>query len=110
VAVAEKETIMKMLTLVCREMFRDEVLMLLDTLGIKGYTVLNGAGGSGDTGTVSGTHGWTDRNMLFLVALDSDQMAILVNAVKKLHADLVTEHAGHGVALKMFLQPCEEVL
>jgi len=101
---------MKMLTIVCREEFKEHVLVLFVTLGIKGYTVIPGAGGSGDTGTVSGTHGWTDRNMLFLVVLDHDQMALLVNAVKKLHADLVTEHGGHEVALKMFLQPCEVML
>ncbi|MBU6482069.1 MAG: hypothetical protein KGS09_16155 [Nitrospirae bacterium] len=101
---------MKMLTLVCREKFKEDVLVLFATLGIKGYPVIAGAGGSGDTGTVSGTHGWTDRNMLFLVALNNDQMTILVNAVKKLHADLVTEHSGHEIALKVFLQPCEVIL
>jgi nitrogen regulatory protein P-II len=110
VGVAKKETIMKMLTIVCREKFKEEMLVLFGTLGIKGYTVMSGAGGSGETGTVSGTHGWTDRNMLFLVALDNDPMARLVNAVKKLHADLVTEHGGHEVALKVFLQPCEVIL
>jgi hypothetical protein len=107
---AEEETIMKMLTIVCREKFKEEMLVLFGTLGIKGYTVMSGAGGSGETGTVSGTHGWTDRNMLFLVALDKDPMARLVNAVKKLHADLVTEHSGHEVALKVFLQPCKVIL
>jgi len=72
--------------------------------------VNHGAGGGGVTGTVTGTHGWTDRNMLFLVALDNDQMATLVTAVKQLHAGLVTENSGHEVALKMFLQPCEVIL
>jgi hypothetical protein len=48
--------------------------------------------------------------MLFLVALDNDQMATLMTAVKQLHAELVTENYGHEVALKMFLQPCEVIL
>jgi hypothetical protein len=48
--------------------------------------------------------------MLFLVALDNDQMATLVTAVKQLHAELVTENSGHEVALKVFLQPCEGIL
>jgi hypothetical protein len=48
--------------------------------------------------------------MLFLVALDNDRMAILVTAVKQLRAGLVTDHSGHEVALKLFLQPCEEIL
>ncbi len=101
---------MKVLTIVCREKFKEEMLVLFGTLAIKGYTVLSGAGGSGDTGTVSGTHGWRDQNVLFLVALDNDPMARLVNAVRKLYADLVAEHGGHEVALKVFLQPCEVIL
>ncbi len=68
------------------------------------------AEGSGVTGTVPGTGLWTDSNMLFLVALDNDRMAILVTAVKQLRAGLVTDHSGHEVALKLFLQPCEEIL
>ena len=100
---------MRMLTIVCRARFDDEVLVLMNEQGIKGYTVLSGVGGSGETGAVSG-HGWTDRNTLFLVALDDAQMAILVTAVKALHARLVEEHRGHEVPLKAFLHPCEVVL
>jgi hypothetical protein len=102
---------MKMLTIICREGFKDVVLTVFATQGITGYTVIRGAGGGGVTGTVPpGTLGWTDRNMLFLVALDNDQMATLVTAVKQLHAELVIENSGHEVALKVFLQPCEGIL
>ena len=102
---------MKMLTIICREEFKDEVLVIFATQGITGYTVMHGAGGGGVTGTVvPGTYGWTSRNMLFLVALDDDQTATLVTAVKQLHAELVTENSGHEVALKVFLQPCEGIL
>jgi hypothetical protein len=50
VGVEQEETIMKMLTIVCREKFKDDVRILFDSLGIKGYTVMSGAGGSGETG------------------------------------------------------------
>jgi nitrogen regulatory protein PII len=101
---------MQMLTIVCREEYNDDVLIVFNDLGIKGYTVILGAGGSGDTGAVSGKHGWTDRNMLFLVALDDAQMAALVTVVKELHERLVEEHLGLEVPLKAFLQPCEMIL
>jgi nitrogen regulatory protein PII len=101
---------MKMLTIICRENFKEEVLDIFANQGITGYTVIPGAGGGGVTGIVPATHGWTDRNMLFLVALDNNQMATLMTAVKQLHAELVTENSGHEVALKMFLQPCEVIL
>lgn len=101
---------MQMLTIVCRENFDDDVLVLLNDLGITGYTVMSGVGGSGKTGEVSGKHGWTDRNMLFLVALDDAQMTILVNAVKEMYARLVEEHHGVEIPFKVFLQPCEVIL
>jgi predicted NACHT family NTPase len=101
---------MKMLTIICREEFKDVVLGVFATQEIKGYTVIRGAEGSGVTGTVPGTNVWMDRNMLFLVALDNDRMAPLVTGVKQLRAELVTDNSGHEVALKLFLQPCEEIL
>lgn len=98
---------MKMLTIVCREMLEDEVLVLLESQRITGYTVLNEAGGSGETGKVSGTHGWKDRNKVFMIALDDDQIPSLVKAIKAWRARLVQEH-GHGkISFKAFLQPCE---
>ena len=38
---------MKMLTIVCSEQFEDELLVVFNTLGINGYTVVHGVGGSG---------------------------------------------------------------
>ena len=100
---------MKMLTLVCREKFDIHVVALFNKLGIKGYTVISGAGGSGRSGE-AGKHGWADHNMLFLVALDDAQMATLLTAVKELHVMLVAENGGVEVALKAFLQSCEVIL
>jgi len=101
---------MKMLTIVCREKFEDEVLVLFSSLKISGYTVVHGVGGSGETGAVSVTHTSHDRNKLILVALDDDRMAALVIAVKKVQARLVQENSGHPVAFKAFLQPCEPIV
>jgi Nitrogen regulatory protein P-II len=101
---------MKMLTIVCSEKLEDEVIVVFTDLGIKGYTVMSGAGGSGKTGAVSAKFSWTKRNMIFLVALDDAQMARLLTAVKELHARIVEEEYGLEVPLKVFLQPCEMIL
>lgn len=101
---------MKMLTLVCREKLEDYVQLLFNDLGIKGYTVMTGAGGSGETGAVSGKYEWTDRNTLFMVTLDDARLAIMVAALKELHTRLVEEQHGLEVPLKAFLQPCEVIL
>ena len=101
---------MKMLTIVCREKFEDEVLVMFTSLKISGYTVVHGVGGSGETGAVSVTHTSHDRNKLILVALDDDRMAMLVKAVKEVQARLVQENSGHPVAFKAFLQPCDPIV
>ena len=101
---------MKMLTIVCREKFEDEVLVVFSSLKIMGYTVVHGVGGSGETGAVSVTHPYHDRNKLILVALDDDRMTTLVQAVRNLQARLVQEQSGHPVAFKAFLQPCEPIV
>ena len=101
---------MKMLTIICREEFKDLVLAVFATQEIKGYTVICGVEGSGVTGIVPEPGFFADSNTLFLVALDNDRMATLVAAMKQLRAQLVTDHSGHEVALKLFLQSCEEVL
>ena len=108
--VAEEEMIMKMLTIVCREYFDDNVLLLFNRLGIKGYTLISGVGGRGKTGAVSGKHSTTDRNMMFLTVLDDAQMATLLTAFKELQATLVKEHHGLEIPIKAFLQPCEMIL
>jgi len=101
---------MKMLTIICREQFEDEVLGVFNHLKITTFTVIHGVGGSGETGPVSVTHTRSDHNKLLLVALDDDRMAALVEAVKELHARLGEDYIGHPVALKAFLQPCELVV
>lgn len=101
---------MKMLTIVCREQFEDEVLALFSSLGITGYTVVHGVGGSGETGAVSITYTTSANNKLLLVALEDDRMTALVQAVRQLQARLVQEHLGHPVPFKAFLQPCEAVV
>jgi nitrogen regulatory protein PII len=101
---------MKMLTIVCREKFEDEVLAVFSNLKISGYTVVHGVGGSGETGAVSVTHPSHDRNKLILVALDDERMDILLKAVKQVQARLVEEHLGHPVPFKAFLQLCEPVV
>jgi nitrogen regulatory protein PII len=100
---------MKMLTIVCREFLEDEVLVLLESQRIAGYTVLNDAGGSGETGKVSGTHGWKDRNKVFMIALGDDQVPSMVEAVKAWRARLLEEHGNNKIPVKAFLQPCEPI-
>jgi hypothetical protein len=62
---------MKMLHIVFGKRFEGEIVALFKELGIKGYTVISGVGGSGVTGTVPASNSLTnhDTNTLFMVAL-----------------------------------------
>ena len=101
---------MRMLTIVCSEKIEDEIIILFGDLAIQGYTVVSDVGGSGKGGVVSGKGGWTDRNKLYLIALDDEHTAPLLNAIKELHVRLVQEHHGLEVPLKVFVQPCELIV
>jgi PII-like signaling protein len=103
---------MKMLNIVCGEKFEEEILALFKDLGIKGYSLISGVGGSGHTGTVSGTGGSIDRNTLFMVALEDEHihMTQVLNAVKEIHTKHVHGYRGLEIPLKVFLQPCEVIL
>ncbi len=101
---------MQMLTIMCGARSDEEVRVLLNNLAVKGYTVISDVGGSGQTGTVFGKGVWTDRSKLYLIALNDEHMAPLVNAVKELNVRLVQERHGLEVPLKVFLQPCKLIV
>ena len=103
---------MKMLHIVCGEKLEQEVLALFQALGIKGYTVIGGVGGSGLTGTVSGTGSSVDRNTLFMVAIEDVHIYTtqIVNGVREIHARHVQGYRGLEIPLKVFLLDCEVIL
>ena len=101
---------MQMLTIMCGARIDEQLRMLLDNLAVQGYTFVSDVGGSGQTGMVYGKGVWTDRSRLYLIALDNEHMALLVNAVKELHVRLVQERHGLEAPLKVLLQPCELIV
>jgi len=107
---------MKMLHIVCGKRFEDEIVALFHKLGIKGYTVISGVGGSGVTGTVSGANTSADHNAhtntLFMVALGYEATFLprIVAALKELRAKHIQGHDDREIPLKVFLQPCEIII
>ncbi|HEU4684507.1 MAG TPA: hypothetical protein VFS39_08420 [Nitrospira sp.] len=101
---------MKMLTIICRETLESTIYQVFNDLGVTGYTVMPGLGGKGQTGSVSEYSWMTDRNILFMVALDDGQVAPMTEAIKALYMKLLEQQHGQEVPLKVFLQPCELIL
>jgi 3-phosphoglycerate kinase len=109
-----KRTLMKMLHIVCGKKFESEIVAMFKDLGLKGYTVISGVGGSGVTGTVpasdsSSSHG---TNTLFLVALGYEAAFLpkIVASLKELRARHIQGHDDREIPLKVFLQPCEIII
>ncbi|MEK9142676.1 MAG: hypothetical protein AAB308_16605 [Nitrospirota bacterium] len=107
---------MKMLHIVCGKGFEDEIVALFKKLGIKGYTVISGVGGSGVTGTVPASDSLTKTNLgtntLFMVALGYEATFLpqIVAALKELRANHIQGHDDREIPLKVFLQPCEIII
>jgi len=101
---------MKMLTIICRETLESAVTQILNDQGVKGYTVMSGLGGMGQTGAVSEYSWMTDRNVSFMMALEDQQVTPMAEAMKQLYMKLLDKHQGEDVPLKVFLQPCEVIL
>jgi hypothetical protein len=111
---ASKRTLMKMLQIVCGKRLEDEILAMFKTLGIKGYTVISGVGGSGVTGTVPVSTSVTNHgtNTLFMVALGYEAAFLpqIVAALKELRAKHIQGHDDREIPLKVFLLPCEIII
>jgi hypothetical protein len=107
---------MKMLHIVCGKRLESEILALFKELGIKGYTVISGVGGSGETGIVSGADPITvdsaNSNTLFMVALGYEATFLprIIAALKELRAQHIQGHDDRMIPLKVFLQPCEIII
>jgi hypothetical protein len=107
---------MKMLHIVCGKRLEGEILAMFKKLGIKGYTVISGVGGSGETGIVAGADPITGNsvhtNTLFMVALgyESTFLPEIVSALKEIRAKHLQGHDDRAIPLKVFLQPCEIII
>ena len=105
---------MKMLHIVCGKRFEDEIIAMFKDLGLKGYTMISGVGGSGVTGSVPASNSLLNHNTntLFMVALgyESAFLPQIVAALKELRAKHIQGHDDREIPLKVFLQPCEIII
>lgn len=105
---------MKMLHIVCGKRFEDEIVAMFKDLGLHGYTVISGVGGSGVTGIVPTSNSLLNHgtNTLFMVALGYEATFLprIVAALKELRAKHIQGHDNREIPLKVFLQPCEIII
>jgi hypothetical protein len=101
-------TVMKMLTIACRDSLVDEVWAVLMKSGVKGYTLLGKAVGRGETDPSPPPLNLEGQTNLLLVVLPEKQMTQVLDGLTALH-DQLAQHR-HEVPLRVFAQPCEVLL
>ncbi|MGC4099636.1 MAG: hypothetical protein QM706_21285 [Nitrospira sp.] len=105
---------MKMLHIVCGNRYEEEIIAIFKNLGLNGYTVISGVGGSGVTGTVPASNSLPGHrtNTLFMVALgyEAAYLPKIVAALKELRAKHIQGHDDREIPLRVFLQPCEIII
>lgn len=103
---------MKMLLIVCGRKLEKEIVTLFKELGLRGFTMISGVGGSGVTGTVLSSDTNHGTNTLFMLALgyESAFLPKILAALKAIRAQHVQGHQEREIPLKVFLQPCEIII
>ncbi|HEX4892060.1 MAG TPA: hypothetical protein VFV47_02135 [Hyphomicrobiaceae bacterium] len=99
---------MKMLVLIFRSTFSEEVLQILDGLKLPGYTEAREVLGTGSEGRVFDSHAWPGHNTMVLSAMKANDVSRVVDALKAFSKERHQE--GEQVPIRIFAVPCEQML
>lgn len=99
---------MKLLVLVFRSTFNEEVLRVLDGLKLPGYTESPQVYGTGTMGRVFDSHAWPGYNSMVLSALEEKDARRTVKALEEFSRSRDKE--GEHVPIRVFAVPCEQLL
>lgn len=99
---------MRTLIIVARDSMLGDLEELLQSNGVKAYTIMSNVMGKGVTGRVFGTFLNPDINAIIFAVLPPDQADKAVNALQTLHATRKASSRDTPVPLKVFSFPCEE--
>ena len=100
---------MKTLIIVARDSMLSDLERLLESTGVRAYTILSNVMGKGVTGRMYGTFLNPDINAIIFAVLPTDQADKAVSALKIFHATHKNlSHDDKPIPLKVFSFPCEE--
>ena len=95
---------MKMIFIMYNIAINDEVMEVLKTVGIDGYTRWERTTGSGKTsGSHLGTHVWPPVNSVLAIAVEDDRKDKLIERIKEVRKKIGKE------GIKAFVLPLEEM-
>ena len=101
---------MKMLVLIFRHPFQEEILSLLKNEKIQAYTMIPKVYGMGETGAAFGSFTSQGENSLVLLALDNEPAQRMIEAFRALRSRLSQYQQGAAVPMKLMVMPCEEII
>ena len=99
---------MRTLIIVARDSMLGDLETLLQSSGVKAYTILNNVLGMGVAGRVFGTFLNPDTNTIIFAVLPPDQAEKAVSVLQTLHATRKASSHDTPVPLKVFSFPSEE--
>ena len=98
---------MKMLVLIFRESLEQDVLQLLEELGVKGFTEAPKLQGAGETGQTFQTFGWPGYNAMILAAMEEEQAEQVAARLKTFSQAAQQRQRVAKIPLRLFAVPCE---
>lgn len=98
------------LILVFRASMITEIEKLLHESGIVAYTLINNAEGKGITGNVVGSFFYPGTNCVIFAVLPSDQVDLVVDALKSFRSAQLQFTKGQPIPFKVFSFPCNELI
>jgi hypothetical protein len=101
---------MHMLMVVFRSSLKERVHELLHQCDVRAFTEVNETVGYGETGPAEGLAFYPGTNAVILVALDSDHMARLAQAVKQWYAETAQHPGWEKPALRVFSWPADQIV
>ena len=101
---------MQMMAIVFRKSLETEILRVLRTCQVPGFTDIAEVWGAGETGPVFNSFVRPGVNSLVLAALDEPAADRLAGALRDFRDAAVAQQRGAAVPLHVFMLPCAQVL
>ena len=101
---------MHMLLIVFRSSLEQDILQVLETLQVSGFTDLPRVFGMGEAGSAFSSFTWPGSNSMILAGLEERQARAVVAGLRELRDRSTRAQSGARVPLHVFVLPCDQAI
>ena len=101
---------MQMLMIISRSSLLDDLLALLDSLGVHATTQLPTVHGVGEAGSARGTFDSPASNAVILAALAEEQASHVIAELEAFRSRSAAQRPGGRFPLRVFVLPCTQAV